>query len=61
MSDVSQPTAQPANPDWFRVEVSDAKGQVVAIDSASLCGREVGASERRAIERAVAHLQGFWG
>lgn len=47
--------------EWFRVEVSDRDGQVVAIESAMLAGRDIGEKEEVAVRKAIAHLQGFIG
>lgn len=46
---------------WFRVEVSDREGQVVAIESEMLAGRDIGDSERETIECAIENLMGFVG
>ena len=46
---------------WFRVEVSDCVGQIVAIEPEMLAGREIGKAEELAIRRAIEHLQGFLG
>lgn len=46
---------------WFRVEVSDGNGQIVAIEPEMLAGRDIGEQEARTIRRAIAHLQGFIG
>jgi hypothetical protein len=47
--------------DWFRVEISDHKGQVVAIETEMLAGRDIGDEERDVINRAIDHLAGFVG
>lgn len=47
--------------EWFRVEVSDSRGQVVAIESEMLVGRDIGDDERRVIRKAIDHLAGFLG
>jgi len=47
--------------DWFRVEVSDHEGQIVAIETEMLAGRDIGDKERATIRRAIEHLQGFIG
>lgn len=47
--------------DWFRVEVSDGKGQIVAIEEEMLAGRDIGDSERETIFKAIRHLIGFSG
>lgn len=46
---------------WFRVEVTDREGQVVAIEPEMLAGRDIGEAEWRAIRRAIDHLAGFLG
>lgn len=46
---------------WFRVEVSDHEGQIVAIEPAMLAGRDIGDAERDLIEKAIRHLSGFIG
>jgi hypothetical protein len=46
---------------WFRVEVSDHQGQIVAIETDSLSGRDIGESEKFQIERSINHLTGFIG
>lgn len=56
MSDVPQSTDQ-----WFRVEVSDHAGQIVAIETEMLAGREIGDEETATIAKAVQHLIGFAG
>lgn len=47
--------------DWFRVEVTDRLGQVVAIESEMLAGRDIGELERAVINRAIDNLCGFLG
>ncbi len=47
--------------DWFRVEISDRDGQIVAIESEMLAGRDIGEKERATIYRAIEHLIGFSG
>jgi len=46
---------------WFRVEVIDMRGQVVAIEPAMLAGRDIGPREERAIIAAIEQLNGFIG
>lgn len=46
---------------WFRVEVSDAEGQIVAIETEMLAGREIEDKEIATIAKAVQHLIGFAG
>lgn len=46
---------------WWRVEVSDHDGQIVAIEPGMLAGRDIGPTEREAIEHAIANLSGFIG
>jgi hypothetical protein len=46
---------------WFRVEVTDRYGQVVAIESEMLTGRDIGESETQIIIKAINHLSGFIG
>ncbi len=46
---------------WFRVEVTDHAGQVVAIESEMLAGRDIGGAEQETINRAIDHLCGFIG
>ena len=45
---------------WF-VEVTDCDGQVVAIESEMLTGRDIGEREREVIDRAIRHLAGVLG
>lgn len=53
---------EPSGPhDWFRVEVTDRAGQIVAIEDGCLAGRAIGDAEQHTIERAIAHLRGFIG
>ena len=47
--------------DWFRVEVSDGEGQIVAIETELLAGRDIAEHEDATIRRAIRHLQGFVG
>jgi ribosomal protein L34E len=47
--------------EWFRVEVSDHDGQIVAIEPEMLAGRDIGEVERKKIHQAIEHLQGFVG
>ena len=47
--------------EWYRVEVSDHYGQIVAIEPEMLTGRDIGDCERIAIRSAIEHLQGFLG
>ena len=47
--------------EWFRVEVSDGDGQIVAIEPYMLSGRDIGNEERRVILKAIKHLEGFIG
>jgi len=54
--------SQPEQGDsWFRVEVSDGAGQIVAIESEMLAGREIGEHEDAVIRKCIAHLSGFIG
>jgi hypothetical protein len=46
---------------WWRVEVSDHDGQIVAIEPEMLAGREIGDAETEAIVHAVQNLLGFIG
>jgi hypothetical protein len=46
---------------WYRVEVSDHDGQVVAIEPEMLCGRDIGDAERATIQAAIDTLSGFIG
>ena len=46
---------------WFRVEVSDHKGCIVAIEPGMLAGRDIGESEAATIREAIEHLTGFVG
>lgn len=46
---------------WWRVEVSDEDGQIVAIEPEMLAGREIGEPETATIRNAAAHLLGFIG
>lgn len=46
---------------WWRVEVSDEAGQIVAIEPEMLAGRETGDHEETTIRKAVLHLIGFVG
>jgi hypothetical protein len=45
--------------EWFRVEVSDHDGQIVAIEPELLAGRDIGDKERATILRAIDQLTGF--
>jgi hypothetical protein len=45
--------------EWYRVEVSDHGGQIVAIEPEILSGRDIGEKERATILRAIDQLQGF--
>jgi hypothetical protein len=47
--------------DWFRVEVTDQRGQIVAIESEMLAGRDIGDAEHETICTAIRHLSGFIG
>lgn len=47
--------------EWYRVEVSDHDGQIVAIEPAMLAGRDIGDRERTTIRNAIEQLQGFIG
>jgi len=47
--------------EWFRVEVTDQTGQVVAIESEMLAGRDIGEVESKVIRKAIEHLNGFIG
>lgn len=47
--------------DWFRVEVTDGDGQIVAIETELLTGRDIGDHEREVIFKAIRHLIGFSG
>lgn len=47
--------------DFYRVEVSDQHGQVVAIEPEMLSGRDIGARERFAIQAAIDRLCAFSG
>ncbi len=47
--------------EWYRVEVTDRDGQIVAIEPAMLAGRDIGDRERKTIENAMAQLSGFLG
>jgi hypothetical protein len=44
---------------WWRVEVSDHDGQIVAIEPGMLAGRDIGAPEVAAIRAAIDHLSAF--
>lgn len=46
---------------WFRVEVSDGAGQIVAIEPDMLAGRDIGPHEATKIRQSIRHLQGFIG
>jgi hypothetical protein len=46
---------------WFRVEVSDEHGQIVAIETEMLAGRDIGDAEREVISTAIRCLSGFIG
>lgn len=54
-------TAHQSREKWFRVEVTDESGQIVAIESEMLAGREIGGQEEATIRKAIAHLTGFVG
>jgi hypothetical protein len=51
----------PEDRKWFRVEVSDHDGQIVAIEPGMLAGRDIGELEAAKIREAIGHLQGFVG
>lgn len=53
--------AQSNEQQFWRVEVSDHDGQIVAIEPNMLAGRDIGDRERIAIEFAIANLRGFIG
>lgn len=46
---------------WWRIEVSDDEGQIVAIEPAMLAGRDIGAREEETIRVAISHLLVFLG
>jgi hypothetical protein len=46
---------------WFRVEVRDQNGLVVAIESEHLAGREIGEWEEQIIDEAISNLSAFIG
>lgn len=46
---------------WWRVEVTDHDGQIVAIEPQMLAGRDIGERERETIEHAISNLVGFIG
>lgn len=46
---------------WWRVEVTDHDGQIVAIEPQMLAGRDIGERERETIEAAIGNLLGFIG
>lgn len=46
---------------WFRVEVTDQEGQIVAIETEMLAGRDIGDRERETICTAIRCLSGFIG
>lgn len=46
---------------WWRVEVSDERGQIVVIEPEMLAGREIDDHEETTIRRAIMHLTGFVG
>lgn len=46
---------------WWRVEVCDGEGQIVAIEQRMLAGRDIGDAEKAVIEDAIRHLAGFIG
>lgn len=46
---------------WFRVEVHDEGGPLVAIEPEMLAGRPVTEGDADTIRRAIRHLQGFIG
>jgi hypothetical protein len=56
----SQPTSKKVS-SWYRVEVSDHDGQIVAIEPEMLCGRDIGDAERATIQAAIDTLAGFIG
>lgn len=47
--------------EWYRVEVSDHDGQIVAIEPEMLAGRDIGDREYETIRKAIRQLQGFLG
>lgn len=46
---------------WYRVEVSDHEGQIVAIERGMLAGREIGPDEERKVRGAIVDLSSFVG
>lgn len=46
---------------WWRVEVSDEKGQIVAIEPEMLAGREIDDASEKVIRDAIGNLMGFIG
>jgi hypothetical protein len=46
---------------WWRVEVSDDGGRIVAITPETVAGRDIGDEERTAITHAIENLCGFLG
>jgi len=46
---------------WWRVEVSDHDGQIVAIEPGMLSGRDIGVREESAIREVIENLIGFVG
>lgn len=46
---------------WWRVEVSDHHGQIVAIEPEMLAGRDINERELETIEAAIENLIGFAG
>lgn len=47
--------------EWFRVEVSDEHGQIVAIEPGMLAGRDIDDAASAKIKKSIAHLSGFIG
>lgn len=56
-----EPVAEKIYDGWFRVEVTDSKGQVVAIETEMLAGRNIGDEEDLVIRHAIQHLSSFVG
>lgn len=50
-----------AEQEFYRVEVSDGKGQIVAIEPRMLAGRDICENELATIQIAIDHLCAFSG
>jgi hypothetical protein len=58
---LEQQGAEQRESEFFRVEVSDHRGQIVAIEPQMLAGRDIGAAERAKVSCAAGQLLAFIG